>query len=84
MSLKTFESILDHVDPDFTTIHFSGFSEIFQHSSGHAMIARAYKRGFDIALFSTLAGFTSEKAALLSQSDISNPTRSGRRGFGPR
>lgn len=66
MTLETFERILDHVNPDLTAIHFSGFSEIFLHPSGHKFIARAYERGFDIALFTTLAGFTPQKAALLS------------------
>ena len=70
MTLETFERILDHVNPDLTAIHFSGFSEIFLHPLGHKFIARASERGFDIALFTTLVGFTPQKAALLSRAGV--------------
>ena len=66
MDLETFNRILDHVDADTTAIHFSGFTEIFLHPKGHEFIKIAYDRGFDVVMFSTLSGFTKEKAEYLS------------------
>ena len=63
---RTFGLLLDHLDPETVTIHFSGFSEIFLHPQGHEFIAQAYERTFDVMVCTTLVGLTEDKVSYLA------------------
>lgn len=67
---RTFGLLLDHLDPETTTIHFSGFSEIFLHPRGHELVAQAYERTFDVMLCTTLVGLTADKISYLADHSV--------------
>jgi hypothetical protein len=70
LSMGLLSRMLDNVDPVTTAIHFSGFCEVFLHPEGHEFIACAHEKGFDVALFSTLAGLTEEKISFLEKKGV--------------
>ena len=70
MIVETFDRLLDHLDPETTAIHFSGFSEIFLHPLGHEFIARACHRNFEVMLCSTLMGLTGDKIEYLMNNNV--------------
>lgn len=55
MTLGDFKQILDNVPLD-VRIDFSGFSEIFFHPKGSAMIRESITRGYNTILYTTLEG----------------------------
>lgn len=55
MDVQDFINILRNVPKD-VRIDFSGFSEIFFHPSGSAMIRNAYEQGYQVVLYTTLEG----------------------------
>lgn len=69
-TVESFQKLLDNVDKTKTQIHFSGFSEVFLHPKGHIFIEMAHAAGFQIALFSTLMGFTEDKAKYLKDHGV--------------
>lgn len=65
MTFSDFIHLLGNVPKD-VRIDFSGFSEVFLNKSGALMIAYAKKMGYDVAIYTTLVGFTEDDAKLLS------------------
>jgi sulfatase maturation enzyme AslB (radical SAM superfamily) len=65
MSLGEFGMILSNT-PNDVRIDFSGFSEIFCHDEGAKFILLASSRGYKMALYTTLVGFTRQDADILS------------------
>lgn len=69
MSLGDFKTLLCNVNKE-THIHFSGFSESMLNDESIDMMIHAYNEGYNIVLYSTLIGFTLEKAIELKDSGI--------------
>ena len=70
MSLEDFRVILGNVDRETTQIHFSGFSESFLTKDSERMMVEGYKAGYSVVLFTTLEGFTEEKAKVLHEGGV--------------
>jgi len=67
MTVEDFKKILTNVNCNTTQIHFSGFSEAFLNDGSEHMMVEATKAGFSLVLFTTLVGFTEEKAKILQE-----------------
>jgi hypothetical protein len=65
MSLAAFSKILENIDKNTTQIHFSGFSEAFLNEGSEEMMLLAFKKGFQVVLYTTLEGITAEKINFL-------------------
>jgi radical SAM protein with 4Fe4S-binding SPASM domain len=65
ITISDFQKVLDNVNKETTYIHFSGFSEPFLNTGSEYMMALAGRMGYNVVLFTTLRGFTKEKAEIL-------------------
>ena len=70
MKLDDFKFFMTKIDPRQTKIHFSGFSESLLNDDSVEMMIHAYNSGFGVILYTTLVGFTEEKAIRLRDSGI--------------
>lgn len=70
MSLDDFKFFLSKINKKETKIHFSGFSESFLNDDSVDMMIHAYDNGFGVILYTTLVGFTLEKATKLKESGM--------------
>lgn len=69
LSFITFTRYLKQI-PETTKLHFSGFSESFLNESTIYMIDYAYKKGYEIGLYTTTIGVTDETIKRLKKIDI--------------
>lgn len=75
MNIEEFKMLISNVNKDIQ-IHFSGFSESMLNDESIDMMIYAWKEGYEVVLYSTLIGFTIEKALKLKESGmIFNHTR---------
>jgi len=75
MSIEDFKMLISNVNKDIQ-IHFSGFSESMLNDESIDMMIHAWREGYEVVLYSTLVGFTLEKAIKLRDSGmIFNHTR---------
>lgn len=70
MTLEDFKNFLTKIDNKQTKIHFSGFSESMLNDESVEMMIHAYNCGFGVVLYTTLVGFSFEKAKRLGESGI--------------
>ena len=64
MTFEIFKEILLKIPKD-VQIHFSGFSEPFGNRESALMMKYAYDQGYEIVLYTTLAGLTEEDVEIL-------------------
>lgn len=69
MDLNCFLKILSNIDKS-VQIHFSGFAESFLTKNAEHMMLEAFRQKYEVVLFSTLVGFTKEKADFLKSNGM--------------
>lgn len=70
MTLEDFKMLISNVNKSHTRIHFSGFSESMLNDESIDMMIYAHNEGFDLVLYTTLVGFTEEKAKRLTENNV--------------
>ena len=69
MSFDCFLKILSNIDKS-VQIHFSGFAESFLTKNAELMMLESFRQGYEVVLFSTLVGFSKEKADFLQSNKM--------------
>ncbi len=70
MTLNDFKKLLKNVDSNKTRLVFAGYSEIFLNKYATDILIYAYKKGFEIDVYTTTVGLTKNKVLKLAKNGV--------------